>query len=278
EDDWLCWYDVPVGPKSMHPDFLVLNPRRGLLVIEVKDWKLESIQSIDKVSVSLLVDGRVKRESNPFEQARQYAFGVRRLFESDPLLVAEPGAAFQGRLVFPWGCGVALTNISRKAFEATDMGNVLPPDRVICQDEMVGAIESEAFQKHLWGMFGVAFHCLLTLPQIDRVRWHLFPEIRVSQSVLDLRPADGAVADAVPEMVRVMDLRQEQLARSIGEGHRVIHGGRRLRQDHDSRISCTTPGAGADEAHPRSLLQRGTGRPLTAYDRATRLEREGKCP
>ena len=29
EDDYLCWYDVPVGPKSMHPDFLVLHPRRG---------------------------------------------------------------------------------------------------------------------------------------------------------------------------------------------------------------------------------------------------------
>ena len=25
-------------------------------------------------------------------------------------------------------------------------------------------------------------------------------------------------------MVRVMDLQQEQLARSLGEGHRVIHG------------------------------------------------------
>jgi superfamily I DNA and RNA helicase len=28
---------------------------------------------------------------------------------------------------------------------------------------------------------------------------------------------------AVPDIVRVMDLQQEQLARSMGEGHRVIH-------------------------------------------------------
>ena len=28
----------------------------------------------------------------------------------------------------------------------------------------------------------------------------------------------------VPDVVRVMDLQQEQLARSMGEGHRVIHG------------------------------------------------------
>jgi len=39
EDDYLCWYDVPVGPVRAHPDFIILNPRRGILVLEVKDWK-----------------------------------------------------------------------------------------------------------------------------------------------------------------------------------------------------------------------------------------------
>ena len=34
--DYLVWYDVPVGPKQAHPDFVVLHPRRGLLILEVK--------------------------------------------------------------------------------------------------------------------------------------------------------------------------------------------------------------------------------------------------
>jgi hypothetical protein len=37
EDDYLCWYDIPVGPRRIHRDLLLLHPRRGLLVIEVKD-------------------------------------------------------------------------------------------------------------------------------------------------------------------------------------------------------------------------------------------------
>ncbi|MGB4343954.1 MAG: nuclease-related domain-containing protein [Moraxellaceae bacterium] len=41
----MLWYDVPIGDSGRHPDFLVLHPRRGLLVLEVKDWKLESIRS-----------------------------------------------------------------------------------------------------------------------------------------------------------------------------------------------------------------------------------------
>lgn len=29
EDDYFCWYDVPIGPANSHPDFIVLHPRRG---------------------------------------------------------------------------------------------------------------------------------------------------------------------------------------------------------------------------------------------------------
>ena len=28
--DYLLWYDVPIGPKQTHPDFVVMHPRRGL--------------------------------------------------------------------------------------------------------------------------------------------------------------------------------------------------------------------------------------------------------
>ena len=36
EDDYLLWYDVPIGPKQTHPDFVVLHPRRGALILETK--------------------------------------------------------------------------------------------------------------------------------------------------------------------------------------------------------------------------------------------------
>ncbi|MFZ2854393.1 MAG: NERD domain-containing protein [Rhodocyclaceae bacterium] len=44
EDDYLIWYDVPIGRANVHPDFVVSNPRRGLLVLEVTDWRLETIE------------------------------------------------------------------------------------------------------------------------------------------------------------------------------------------------------------------------------------------
>jgi hypothetical protein len=222
EDDYICWYDVPVGASHRHPDFLILHPRRGLLVIEVKDWKLETIRAMDRASATLHLNGKEVRAENPFEQARDYAHRVKQLLESDSALIGEAGSSYQGKLIFPWGYGVVLSNISRKAFAETDLGSVIPSDRVICQDEMIESVEPVAFQEQLWGMFGATFKCLLTLPQVDRVRWHLFPEIRVSQGTFDL--GGSSSVDPVPDIVRVMDLQQEQLARSLGEGHRVIHG------------------------------------------------------
>ena len=56
EDDYSCWYDVPVGPRFLHPDFVLLHPRRGLLILEVKDWRLETIRSADRASVTILTD------------------------------------------------------------------------------------------------------------------------------------------------------------------------------------------------------------------------------
>ncbi len=40
EDDYLVWYDIPVGKKRRYPDFIILHPSRGVVVSgRVKDWK-----------------------------------------------------------------------------------------------------------------------------------------------------------------------------------------------------------------------------------------------
>ncbi len=222
EDDWLCWYDVPLGPRNVHPDFVVFNPRRGLLVLEVKDWRLDSIQEIDRQSVSLLTPNGLKRQVNPLEQARQYAHEVVDLLKRDPQLTINSGRQ-QGTLLFPWGCGVVLSNISRKQFESTNLSEVIEPHRVICQDEMTESVDAEAFQERLWGMLPFVRSVPLSLPQIDRIRWHLFPEIRINPPAQGGLFADDEIPE-IPDLIRVLDLQQEQLARSLGEGHRIIHG------------------------------------------------------
>jgi hypothetical protein len=219
EDDYLCWYNVALGPSALHPDFIVFHPRRGLLILEVKDWRTRTILAADRQKFTIETARGPTVVENPLEQARHYAHAATDVLQRDPQLVFSSGRE-AGKLMFPWSYGVVLPNLTRKQFEEGGLGEVIPPNRVICQDEMLEGVEAEAFQQRLWEMFSLRFHGALSLPQIDRIRWHLFPEVRIASAQADL----FAAYEPPPDFVRVMDLQQEQLARSLGEGHRVIHG------------------------------------------------------
>ena len=227
DDDYLCWYDVPVGPHYRHPDFSILHPGRGILVLEVKDWKVDTIIEMDRDrSVIQTERGRVI-ESNPLKQARSYALEIVRVLQADPGLLQPEGSLHGGKLLMPWGFGVVLTNITRNQFDSMSLENFIPSQHVICRDEMMENVDPEDFQKRLWDMFNTSFPCQLTLPQIERVRWHLFPQLRIAvqgELIPPPRLPDAPLLAEIPDMIRIMDLQQEQLARSLGEGHRVIHG------------------------------------------------------
>jgi len=221
DGDYLMWYDVPVGPKQSHPDFVILHPRRGLLILEVKDWRLDTIHKATRQYWEIIPDGNNKVVINPLAQARHCAIQVVNALERDKQLIQSNGH-HAGKLAFPWGHGVVLTRITRKQFDAAGLDQAIEPHLVICQDEMLESVEDEAFQKRLWDMFPHAFGGAMSLPQLDRVRWIMFPEVRV-QSQGSLFDDEDPEAD-LPDVMQVMDLQQEQLARSLGDGHRVIHG------------------------------------------------------
>ncbi len=228
DDDYLLWYDVPVGPKALHPDFILLHPLRGLFVLEVKDWRLDTIKSVnpDEFAIATPPQGLIKHVKNPLHQARDYVLAMCSLLEQDPELVQGAGR-YQGKLRCPYAYGVVLPNITRRMFDAEPvLAQVIDPHLVICKDEMTEAVDPGAFQEQLWAMSHYNFGTTLTTEQIDRIRWHLYPEMRISAkqlSFFDDEPAD-TLQTAIPQVLKVMDLQQEQLARSLGEGHRVIHG------------------------------------------------------
>ncbi|MEO1767386.1 NERD domain-containing protein/DEAD/DEAH box helicase [Thiobacter aerophilum] len=221
EENALVWHNLPVGPFGQHPDFVILHPARGLVVLEVKDWRLDSLLEVNRFEVTLLTpSGRVKHV-NPIEQVRQYMYRVVDVLKQDPSLLVPEGPD-QGQLYLPFGFGVVFTNITRKQFEATDLGQVMAPERVVCRDEMAENVDPDAFRERLGALVLRRPGRMLSMPQMDRIRAILFPEIRVQQIALPLgRTEDAGRND---HLLAVMDLQQEQLARSLGEGHRIIRG------------------------------------------------------
>jgi len=214
EDNAWVWHNIPVGPFGKHPDFVTLHPQQGIVVLEVKDWRLETIINANSKQVELITDRGSVSTDNPFQQVREYMFSVVNTLQREPLLV-NGGGNFKGKPVFSYGHGVVFTNITRKQFEQTDLCDVFPPERCIFRDEMTESIDPDIFRERVWKMVTPRIGPALSLPQIDRVRALLFPEIRVTQIALPFGepPAKGSSAD--DRMLAVMDMQQELLARSL---------------------------------------------------------------
>jgi len=245
DDEHLVWYEIVQGKKykKRYPDFIILQPMQGLLFLEVKDWKLETIKSMDMVSCEILTKVGIKRDWHPLEQARRVANSSIQSFQENPKLLQKEGA-WKGRLVFPYGFGVVFANITRKQMATIipedAMERLLPSHQILYKDDLSAEIEPDVFQKRLQGIFDIRFACELDNAQVDAIRWHLFPEVRIGagseQGTISFdeeitfggkkteQVADYPAKQTLPEIMRVMDYKQEQLARSLGEGHRVIHG------------------------------------------------------
>ena len=113
---------------------------------------------------------------HPLEQVRQYTYAVIDQLACDPVL-RQKDVAHRGRLIMPWGWGVVFTNIRRRQIEQAmpeeARERLLPDHLVMYREDVSSSVDVEAFQERLWGMFHYSFGSCLTLPQIDRIRWHL---------------------------------------------------------------------------------------------------------
>ncbi len=250
DDACMVWYDIPVGKKRRYPDFVILHPRRGLLFLEVKDWKTTTFKNISSTSAQILTSKGMSTEANPLEQARAYSMEVINMLQADKALQQIEGL-HKGRLKIPYGHGVVLSHIPRKnmfaALAADAREKVLPDHLVLYQEDLHDGVDAETIQEQLWGMFPYQFGEALSAAEVNRVRWHLFPEIRIDAMALQGQLfAEEPLAEAVetvfkrsvnsetvntvaqsehiPDVIKVMDMQQEQLARNLGSGHRVIHG------------------------------------------------------
>ncbi|EIS2507222.1 TPA: 3'-5' exonuclease [Escherichia coli] len=212
-NECLVWYDIPVGRKNRHPDFVIIDPENGLVFLEVKDWTVHTLHQVNHEQVILETNGILKSEINPLLQVRRYACDTVNALPADSRLRQNDGQ-YKGRLNLAWAYGVVFTRITRQQLKAL-AGNdenaverIFPSAQTICQDDMTQSVLPDIFRQKIAGMFTMGFRTRVT-PQVrDILRAHLFPEMTIRQH----------------SQIKIMDIQQEILARNIGDGHRVIHG------------------------------------------------------
>ncbi len=213
-EDCIVYYEQVVAGR--YPDLIVVLPEVGVLVIEVKDWRLGELQNITADTITINRRGSSVMVPHPRHQARGYMLRLMDECGRHPQVskLMRQDGRFSGRYVFPF-CHIAvLSNINRSQIEreAPDLTRLFPPNSTITRDELANWLELEpqALLATLKAYFDPWWPFpKMTAEQVDILRSVIHPEVVI-------RASDTELA--------VLDLRQERNARTIGDGHRVVYG------------------------------------------------------
>lgn len=205
-EDYLVYFDVRV--KDRHPDFIVVGPDLGVVVLEVKDWRLTTIAGTTPDGVVINTSDGERLVRHPLHQARDY------IHRTVDLLKQRPALRTGDHLSCGWGYGVVLPSLKTPDVQTPSLfgptlEDALGPGLVLTADDLT----ADRLLPRLRALLPRWAERLppLTPEQIDEIRAVLYPEIRVGW---------GPGVD----VIEVMDREQERLARSLGDGHRLLRG------------------------------------------------------
>ena len=226
-DDYLIYYEPYIDNR--HPDFIVIAPDLGVIIIEVKGWHLDDIVQGNPSEITINENYRERQEIHPLEQARNYMWRLARACEKSPncsLLFHQEGPK-KNKFFFPFCHFVILSNIARDTIlrrKDQNVSEIFKSDNTLFRDELVSLenATTEEIRNTLMRFFDPFWEIKPFRPeQVDVLRSIIHPEIILSY--MPLKSLTDKEGEKCFDLV-VLDRRQENNARKIGEGHRIIYG------------------------------------------------------
>ncbi|PYI50282.1 3'-5' exonuclease [Paenibacillus flagellatus] len=221
--DYIVYYEPEI--RGRRPDFVLIGPDLGLVILEVKDYTKGTLYQINHDEWLLRnTSGELVKTKSPLKQARDNARFLTDHLKKDRNLLQEAGT----NLKFPYGYGTVFTRLKQEDFVRLNLYQVIEPSFVLCRDEIDPDEESfspDILLEKIHGMFTV-WHKrkdVLTHEDIQAIRFHLFPEVRISA---EFKPPTQHQDQLLLSLhnIKTMDLHQENMAKQIGDKHRLIRG------------------------------------------------------
>jgi hypothetical protein len=225
-DDCLVWYEPNV--KGLYPDFIILSPTLGLLILEVKGWTAKQIlRASDQFFEIQQNDSKIESQPSPLRQAKSYQDALIQKLKGYSILSQDDGD-YQGKLAFPVGVGAILTNITEAQARDENIYPLLEKPQAVYRDELLDwdGIGERTLLKRLSDMFTVRFKFMaLADDQISTIKGIIHPEVAIrSEPAKSTSVPEGIVLKPDATIIKTLDIKQEQLARSINSGHRLFCG------------------------------------------------------
>lgn len=222
-DECRVWYEVVLGVRSRKPDFLVLDPKRGIIILEVKDWGKSAIQAASPTQFRIAsAYGRHVEQKNPIRKCKVYVDEASEKLELDPLLIGK-----HDKLLFPIEYFLVFPNLSEEEFMEIGLEKYLEKDHIIFQKEVRNQTN---FIKRLHSSLP-ELATPLSAEMQSAVRKRLREENTIDapggkEGLLPGVLPEGKIelADQLVSDVFAIDVQQEELAKDLGGGPRLMRG------------------------------------------------------
>ncbi|MCM3439360.1 3'-5' exonuclease [Metabacillus halosaccharovorans] len=225
-DDYIVYYEPDI--QGRRPDFVLIGPDLGIVILEVKDYTKNTLFQINHEEWQIVTpSGEQTFVKSPMKQARENMFHVVNALKKDKNLIQLEGK-YKFQLKFPYGHGVVFTRLYSKDFVEHGLYSVIEPNLCLTRDEIDPDKESfseEVLMEKILNMFMVPFRLKepLSNEDISAIRYHLFPEVRISAEFKQPVPYQDQLLLSLHD-IKTMDLHQENLAKQIGDKNRLIRG------------------------------------------------------
>ncbi len=243
-DEWVFWHEPELKrshdkSEPYRPDFILLHPRRGLFVLEVKGWVADKIQDVKKQDdygqrrkVLYKFGTGEKWKDAPFDQLRRYTSWLRQRLKKLPQVSSKKvNRLFKGAVCF---VRIAEDDLRTDSIFETHLDKLSKGVLTSKKKNEQGYYEGDCrrWRDHpneLQQSLSASPDEKLQLDEHGyihaRIRQIIHPESVISVlSPLEADETDRAEADAKPAP-RILDLDQEEVAKSyIGRGHRILFG------------------------------------------------------
>ncbi|WP_214795440.1 MULTISPECIES: 3'-5' exonuclease [unclassified Exiguobacterium] len=225
-DDYIVYFEPNIHGRR--PDFVIIGPDLGLIVLEVKDYTRSTLYQLNHDEWMITpANGSQKKVKSPFLQARENMFKLTDVLKKDQNLIQHEGK-YATTLKFPYGSGVIFTRLTQDDCIRHGLYQVIDPCFSLMRDEINpddSQFSEEILIEKILNMFTVPYRLRqpLTSEEIDAIRYHLFPEVRISAEFKKVTPYQDQLLLSLHN-IRAMDLHQENLAKQLGDQNRLIRG------------------------------------------------------
>jgi len=206
EKNVLGYFEPDIGGN--HPDFLLLSPNFGILIVEIKDYSERYLKTISKSGEwERLKEEKIISIHNPFDQIYQYWRVIK-----DKINLCH----FPEEIDIPIIRLVIFSKVSRNGNIAEEIKKITPNQIHLCFKETLGM--DDKFKEILNDI--IPSNIELSEENFKLIRANLIPTCRLPA----LKQANLMDYFSCENKVKLLDQDQEKLARELGEGHRLIFG------------------------------------------------------